>query len=229
MTHNKDGVNEFKAHLREYYSSITRDESEKILEAVQKFFIFAGLMNNTLAPILEEVARTLYRLFEFKEVLIGIRDPKDKMYRYATFVGFRKDTEDKLKQIRYTKEDFFDPNTYPGIWISKQTKYFLSEDEPYDEDEKDTFNRPLILQEPRKSGDEFREGDYIDVHIFGPRDEMIGWIELSNTKNGKIPSRNSIFWLELIASALSVIIQKEELELPGRANVRIGPNKVAPH
>ncbi|HDP96070.1 MAG TPA: hypothetical protein ENN25_00030 [Euryarchaeota archaeon] len=224
MAPDKSGLSEFKAHLKEYYSSIKHGESEKILEGIQKLVFFAGSTNDTLDTILEEAARTIYRLFEFKEILIGIRDPKDKMYRYVISIGFRKDADQKLKLIRYTKEEFFDPNIYPGIWISKQTKYFLSEDEPYDDDEIDTFNRPLIFQELRKSGDEFREGDYIDVHIFGPRGEMIGWIELSNTRDGRIPSRSSIFWLELIAAFLSVIIQKEELGLRGRADIRIGPN-----
>ena len=91
----------------------------------------------------------------------------------------------------------------------------------------DAFNRPFILKASRKSVNEFREGDYIDVHIHGGRGETIGWIELSNTKTGKIPSRNCIFWLELIASALSVIIQKERLEFPVMGNLRISGEKMA--
>ena len=94
-------------HLKEYYSSIRRDDSEKALEAVQKLLTSAGSTNSTLEPILKEAARTIYRLFDFKEVLIGIRDPMDNMYRYVTAIGFRKETEMKLKRIRYTKEEFF--------------------------------------------------------------------------------------------------------------------------
>ena len=72
--------------------------------------------------------------------------------------------------------------------------------------EQKTFNRPGLLNKPRQMLDEFVEGDYIDTFMYGPGDELIGWIELASPKDGKIPDGNKLLRLELLASIISRIV-----------------------
>jgi len=72
--------------------------------------------------------------------------------------------------------------------------------------EKDLFGRTYQLGEKRTSYDEFHEGDYIDFWIYGSNDDLIGWIELTRSGDGKLPSRTSVRWIELIADVLGSII-----------------------
>lgn len=202
--------------MKSRYSYLSKDENEKVIEGIQKFLLFAQSPQQTLKSIINEGARTLYRLFEFKEVVIGLYDFGDQHYKYQSFVGFRKDTELSLRRLKYTSAEFFNPKQYLGIWVSPLTKYFLAEDKPYSENEINSFNRPLALDESRRSSEEINEGDYIDVHLLTSKNQLLGWIELSNTKDGKLPSKTSIRWIELFAHLLTGIIQqyvKEDLSL----------------
>jgi hypothetical protein len=54
------------------------------------------------------------------------------------------------------------------------------------------------------------EGDYIDFYMLDPEKEIIGWIEVSNPRDGKLPNSKTIRWLEIIASAAGAIVFERE-------------------
>jgi len=87
---------------------------------------------------------------------------------------------------------------------------------PEDETELKAFGKPELLDSPRKKLDEFRQGDYIDFYIHGYEGALLGWIEVSNTKDNKMPSRLSIRWIEFIAelSALVLILRVNYFKSP---------------
>jgi hypothetical protein len=72
--------------------------------------------------------------------------------------------------------------------------------------EQKAFNRPALLNKPRMALDEFLEGDYIDIYMYGDGDELIGWVELAGPKNGKIPDGERLMWLELAVAIISRIV-----------------------
>lgn len=94
---------------------------------------------------------------------------------------------------------------FPNVSLGKITRFYPVECLP--ENQTQHFNRPYSLKGKRVSSDEFREGDYIDVLLYGAGEELIGWIEVSAPKDGKMPSRGAIRWLEIIADVCSMIIQ----------------------
>ena len=98
---------------------------------------------------------------------------------------------------------------YPGVKLEKLSEFCTSESLDYDRDDIETFNRPTIVTKVRKSYEEFLEGDCIDIYIYGHNNSLIGWIEVGRTGGAKLPARNSIRWIELIASILVIFIQKD--------------------
>ena len=62
----------------------------------------------------------------------------------------------------------------------------------------------------RHSPEDCLEADYIDVHIFGGKDDLVGWIEASGTLTGKLPDVNAIRWMEMIASILGVALSHRQ-------------------
>lgn len=71
-----------------------------------------------------------------------------------------------------------------------------------------------ILKKKRGNMDEFIEVDYFDIYIYGRDSRFIGWIELANARDGKLPARQTLKWIELIASVLGSIIKRKNLENP---------------
>lgn len=194
--------------LRQQYSQIPADENEKILDGIQKFIALSYQPPVILHRIIHEAAMAIYRLFPFKEITIGLKSPVDGRYRYEEVIGHSRVAAEALRKLSYTYDEFFSQRDYPAIRVSKYTELALVEELPYLESEKDTYNRPTLLSEVRRSIDDFVEGDYLDVYMYGPKDEMIGWIELGATKDGKMPSASVIKRLELFASILSCVIQR---------------------
>jgi hypothetical protein len=194
--------------MKQQYIQIPADEDGKIIDGIQKFMIAAQQQPATFRRIIHEAALMIYRVFPFKEITIGLKSPVDGRYRYEEIVGHSKTAEQALKQLAYTYEEFFSAKDYPAIRLSKFTELALVEEQPFLEHEKETYNRPILLSGVRNSTNDFVEGDYLDVYMYDSNDVMIGWIELSLTKDGKLPSMRIIKWLELFASVLSIILQR---------------------
>lgn len=195
---------QFKTYLDNTYSTIPKDQTEKIIDSIMSLAEMARNKKTSLDTVLDQACRMIFRLFNFHEVCIGLKSREDSFYRYRAFFGQRKDILERMRKIKYTEEDMFSPDKYPFVMIGKLAQ--LNPFEGLPEWEKDLFGRTFQLGEKRVSNDEFHEGDYIDFWIYGAERELIGWIEITRTGDGKIPPRTTIRWIELIADVLGSII-----------------------
>jgi hypothetical protein len=192
--------------IRIEYQHASMKPEIKVLESLQKIISDCQSPHLSLSAFLNAVAQYIYRQLNIHSLSIGVRDPNDGKYHYVAFAGLRKQAEDTLRNCVYSKEDFLDPKSYPGFSISKYTKLFLTENNPYAPGEEESYNRPLMLTQSRNSFDDSIEGDYLDILIFNDRREIIGWIEISGTKQGKLPDATTIYWLELVGSLIGMIL-----------------------
>lgn len=198
---------DFIKHLREIYTLIPRDENERIMNEIHGLIEFASDRRNSLTKILERLAKTINKMFEFRSVSIGIRGD-DGYFRYVVFVGHPKESIDALTKLKYDIHQMVDYDKFPSIRIGVITQYHPVESFPGDsEDEFIGHHKPKLLSEPRKRLDEFLQGDYLDVYMHGYEGELIGWIELSETRDNRMPSRSSIRWIELMADVCAGLIQ----------------------
>lgn len=199
--------------LRDRYSPIARDENEKIMDGIEKLLASAREPAQSPQTFLEEAGRTIHRLFDFREIAIGLKSKRDGLFRYEVLIGFSDDAEKARRRIAYTYDEMTDASIYPGgVRISKLSEFMLTEFHPYKEGEEETFNRPNKLAEERKSADQLMGGDYIDVYIAGRDGGIIGWMEFSATRNGMMPSRIAIRWLELLAAIIGSVITEREAD-----------------
>jgi hypothetical protein len=148
-----------------------------------------------LQTTLDFITRLIYKQLSIKEVSIGLRSPADSLYRYYSMYGLSAKSWETHKTLRYTRDELFDPSKYKGSALSKRSLLFLAEDKPYDDDELKTYSSP----------DGYLEGDYIDVLMHDRKNEIIGWIEVTGTWEGRLPDGGTIRALEAIASILSLV------------------------
>ncbi len=189
------------------YSHGVRDHSQKTLEGVQALLSHFQDPQMDIDKMLNEAVNFIWRQFGIDNVAIGLRDPKDGLYRYKAMVGFRPDAVEAHKKIAYKREQFFEDVEYHGVTISRYTRIYLAEDNlPADGVERDAFNRPVLLTMKRTDPTDSLEGDYIDVGIYGPGNELVGWIEISGTRTMKLPDVATIRWVEVIASTIAAAL-----------------------
>lgn len=197
---------EIESLLKARYASPSKDEHEKFIEGVQGF-VSRIQMNISMQRLLLDAARLVHSLLQFQEVSIGIKDPEDGKYHYVAVVGYTKEAEDALKKASYTYEEFISQQEFPGIRISKSLDLLIGENQPSLEKEKKCWNRPMQLKGERSSAEEFTEADYLDVHMYASGTDLLGWIEVSAPKDGKMPSGQTLKRLEFFGSILTIAIQ----------------------
>jgi len=161
-----------------------------------------------ISEVMKSTTRTIYSQFSIREVSIALRS-SDGLYRYLAMYGLREETWAAHRKLTYTEAQLMDPNLYKGTEISHHTKLFLAEDNPYAKDEEQTRTEHLMMKSKRKTAEDSIEGDYIDIFIYGPKDEILGWIEVSGTWDGKIPDARTIRSLEIVSSILALAIVRQ--------------------
>ncbi len=200
----------FRAYIETAYSPIPRDQFEKIIDNYLTLIESAGERKQPLDAVLDQTCKIIFRLFGFREILIGLKSRDDFLYRYVKLFGSGQESMDVYRKVKYTTEDMISQERFPHFKMGR-----LSELDPVEglpEYEKDLFARKYQLGESRKSQDEFHEGDYIDVWIRGSSGDLVGWIELLSPSDGKLPPRSTVRWIELLASVLGIIISQRWAE-----------------
>lgn len=209
MTQNKKSL-ELSKSIIERYSTGQVSIDEHLVGALIDFLQRARSPGHSSSVIILECGKLIHRFFEFREVAIAMRD-RDGLFRYKVCIGFRDEAEAERMKIAYTEFDLTDQDTFPGVSVSKGTFFQLIENKPFKDGEEGTFNRPSLLGAERKNQNDLIEGDYIDTYIRDANKNPLGWIELSTTRDGKLPSRISIKWIELIAKMIATIMIEREL------------------
>jgi hypothetical protein len=158
-----------------------------------------------LDALLEDAANMISRQYMIADVAIGLKD-SDGLYRYKALAGFRENAAEAHKALAYSKDTFYEGGGFHGHDISKFSKIYLEEDNAVTEEEKVAYSRPGLFDKKRRTPTESLEGDYIDIRMLGPEDDLLGWIEISGTRTMKLPDMATLRWIELIASIIAAAV-----------------------
>jgi hypothetical protein len=197
---------EIASKMKLNYLHGTRDANQRNLEVILKLLDSSRRKDLDIHVLLQEAADVIHDQFRLRWVAIGLKNPRDGLFRYETLVGFRDDAMRARKRQTFTAEDFTDDAKYKGRPISDHSKMYFEEDKPYMDGSEATFNRPALLKSRRHGPDDALEADYLDVHIFGTDKELVGWIETSGTILGKLPDVITIKSIEVVASIIGAAV-----------------------
>ena len=199
---------EVERKLKMDYLYGQKDIYRKSLDGVQSLMEQLRERDMDIKAMMQEVADIIAKQFWIREVTVGSRDPRDGRFKYDVASGLREDAKSALESIVYDEDEFVNGGKYHGRSISKYTKLYLAEDLPYTNGEKGTFSRPILLESKRKSLDECLEADYLNIHILGEGDRLLGWIETSGTRDGRFPDSVTMRWIELLSMILGAAMTR---------------------
>jgi len=191
--------------LKAEYMAGTKDASVRGLDAVHALLMDLYQPGMSADELVKKVARMVFTQFNLREVSVGLRC-EDGLYRYVAQHGMRAEVWAAHQKLVYNDQELFDPKKYKYTSISKYTRLFLAEDEPYDDDERGTYSEHLSTKSVRRSPKDSKEGDYLDFLILGPKEEVLGWIETSGTWDGRIPDARTIRSIEIMASLVGLAL-----------------------
>jgi len=192
--------------MRLDYSYAKSDRNLRVMDAVQGLFSHLQTHQVDTRSLVQDAASLVSKHFSIREVAIGLKSPTDGRYRYEVLIGYRKESEEAHQRLSYSFDEMYDEAKYKGTVISKYTRLFLAEDEPYVPGEEMTYSRPIMLKLRRKSLEDSIEGDYLDTNIYGTNDELLGWIEISGTTVWRLPDIATIKWIEVVACIIGAAL-----------------------
>ena len=208
MVDNQETLGQTELLLRERYSFIAKSKEEEIIIAITNFIDRQSKAEIPIKTTLDEMTSLIHRIFDFQYVCMAIKD-SDGKYRYKTATGVTPEVKKNFFEIEYSLSELLDESLYPSSDVSDITKMYMAESVPYTLDEVDTYSRPILLGQKRESTDDMLEADYIDIYIKGKTKNILGFIELTGTRNHKLPDRITIRWIEIIARMLAIIFSRE--------------------
>jgi hypothetical protein len=195
---------DMRRFLEGRYTLVAKDEDEKILQTLTELMALGTDRVQPLSTFFDRILRFVFRQFGFTEVAIGLKERNEDIWRYHAAFGFKKEVETQLLNTRYDHDDMYSQERFPNIKTGKLSELNVAEGLP--DVETDKYDRPFQWRGKRATFDDFLPGDFLDFWMFDERKEIIGWLEVSGPMDKKQPSRETVRWLELLASMCAEII-----------------------
>jgi hypothetical protein len=194
-----------EAILKSRFSEIGREDSEKIIDAIMKFYL--GLEGKRLkrSALLQQVTEILQRVFGFGDVSV-LTKGTDDLFRYEIVIGLDKEPEKELRSLVFTKDQICQPDATPAVKINKYIDMTVAEAEQRPE-QRVGFAHPKLISMSRKNFEDFTYGDYLDVYIYGKDNQHVAVFELATPRDGELPSANKLKGLTLFALIIGNIME----------------------
>jgi len=193
-----------KRKLRFDYLKVRNEPPSKVLDVFSAVLAHYYRPNIVVHDLIQDAANQIQRGLRLRWVMIGLKSELDGLYRYEVHSGMRPDAWANQKSRAYKLETFDTYGDYKAGEISKLTRVYLEEENPLDKASEGVANRPILLGSRRKNEMETLEADFIDTLIYGPNNDLLGWIEYSGTVTGHFPEAMTIRNIEIVAGILGV-------------------------
>jgi len=207
-------TDDVKRTMKLEYVRTRSDSMSRSLEGFQMLLSHLAKPKPQLRILLQESANLIQKQHSLRWVAIGMRNPSDRLFRFEVNSGVRPEAWSVFKQKVYRDESFgLSTDDYKSEAISRLTRLYLEEENPLDKADLQALNRPALFHSTRRASDDSLEADYVDTHIRGPDDELLGWIEYSGTFMGKLPDSTTIRCIEVISSILGLAMSSHNRQL----------------
>jgi len=160
-----------------------------------------------LDDLLEEIAEIISRDFNMKYVLIGLRNEETGLFDQKVLYGYPPEKLRSLIKRTYTlerwktdmREEF---KCGPRCYYVRQLEAGLihEEDLVY-------FTHPEEAFVPRKSPEDWQTCDYFDFAMTDKEDNWIGWIEVLEPRDSKVPTRDAIDRMQIFSDLAAIAVE----------------------
>ena len=155
--------------------------------------------------VLSKIAATIADLFSMRALVIGVWDDNEQLFRVRATYGYSGERDRKIKKFTYTRErlklDVTDNwKIADGVYfIRPNPEDFIKGEEPF-------YNNMEYISKPRTDPSVWHELDYMRFVITNREGESIGFIEVNESQNDRIPDSSTIEAMQLFSQLAGVAI-----------------------
>ncbi|OGS43491.1 MAG: hypothetical protein A3K76_00030 [Euryarchaeota archaeon RBG_13_57_23] len=164
-----------------------------------------------LEQLFDRILTTIARNYDMTGMSLGMLDESTGLYAHKATYGYPPDVVKKIRNVAYTY-DRMKGDLKDEFRVSRNCYYVRSEDTAMAHDDDFLFvMRPELLNEPRCSPADWHELDYIDFIMTDKNGKWIGWLEITDPGNGKVPSKEVLDRIEILSNLAAVAIENSKL------------------
>lgn len=178
---------------------------ESILEVTSDFQYIENV--NLL---LQKICKTVSETFGLAKCTIGIREKDTGLFAVRAAYGFEPEIEAEIRKVKYTLDRMM-RDLKPEFKVSTNTYYIPSENWEPDEEDMVFIAHPERLDRARRFPDEWTESDYIDLLMKARDGSLLGYLEIDEPDDHKVPSDEKLRAIEIFSDLASIAIQNAEL------------------
>lgn len=176
-----------------------------ILEVTSEF-----LYVDNLDTLLKKIAKVVSETYGLAKVHIGIRERGTDLFAIRATYGFDKQTEESIKKVKYSDERM-KRDLKPERKIGKNAYYVPAESWELDGEDLMFVTKPERIDRARVSPEDWHECDFIDFLMYERDGSMLGYLEIDEPSDLKVPSAETIKAIEVFADLAAIAIQNAAL------------------
>jgi len=163
-----------------------------------------------LESLLNMIVKAVSETFGLKIATIGILDKETGLYCVRACYGFDPETTSKVLQIKYTSERM-STDLKPEFKVGRNA-YYVPKGSWIPEEEDWLFiSHPERADDPRASPDAWHECDFIDFLMYEKDGTLLGYLEIEEPLDGKIPDEKTLRAIEVFSDMAAIAIQNAKL------------------
>ena len=176
-----------------------------ILEITSDF-----LYVENLDALLQRIVKVVSETFGMAKVHIGIREKDTGLFAVRAAHGYDSETVARIKKVKYSSKRMMD-DLKPELKIGRNAFYVPAESWEPNEEDLMFIARPERIDRARASPDEWLECDFVDFLMYEKDGTPLGYLELDEPDNGKVPSEETVNTIEIFADLAAIAIQNAAL------------------
>jgi signal transduction histidine kinase len=164
-----------------------------------------------LDVLLQKIVDTISDAFGIARVSLGVLDEKTNLFCPRALHGFPPESSVVIKKHGYTLERM-KTDLRPELKIGPGSYFVRVEDQEisYD-DEMDYIVNVELVDVPRSSPSDWHEMDYIDFIMTDRLGNWIGWIEIDEPTDRKVPSKDVVDRIQILADLAAIAIENSKI------------------
>ncbi len=159
-----------------------------------------------LDSVLQKITSAIADLFSARSMVIGVLDESEQMFRVRATYGYEGDKDKKIKKFTYTHErmkmDLEEKYKIgEGVYLIRPTAdQFIKGEEPF-------YRSMQNVTKPRTDPSIWHELDYLRFVLSNREGVMIGFLEVNDVADDRIPDSATIEAMQIFSRLAGVAIE----------------------
>lgn len=160
-----------------------------------------------LDELMQKTVDTISESFGMKRVSLGVMDDRTGLFRPRAVHGYAPEKVVAIKSHAYSLERMKN-DLRPELSIGRNCYYVRAEDQRIQySDEPDYIVDSELADMPRLAATDWHELDYIDFVMMDRLGNWIGWIEIDEPSDRKVPSRDVLDRVQVLSDLAAIAVE----------------------